>query len=122
MEGVPLFQTKDFSMVAKQEIPLLGLMIFILVYSTIGDPENPIWSGLYFIVNYVTLFVLFKSHKSRTIRLIGISLSVSIIIFIILKYFVNWNCERIYTFVPFLICLIGLILLEKNELRKRKNL
>lgn len=102
-------------MIKIQEIPLLVLMCFTLVYATIGDPNNPIWSGLYFFINYLTLLLLFNSHKSKTVRLIGISLSVSILIFITLKYFVSVQIERYYTIVPFLICLVGIIKLEQKK-------
>lgn len=103
----------------KDEIVLIVLMLFTLVYSTIGNPDSEFWSGLYFFVNYATLYALFKSHKSKIIRLIGISLSLSILVFIVIKFFLHLNIERYYTLVPFTICLIGLILIERNELRKR---
>jgi hypothetical protein len=108
-------------MINLRELPLMVLMVFTLIYATIGDPENDWWSGSYFIANYLTLLTLFKSHKSKPIRKIGISLSVSILIFIVLKYFVKFNCERYYTIVPFLICLIGLIYIEKHESHSRKD-
>lgn len=102
-------------MVTKKEIPLLGLMFFTLIYAMKGNPDSEIWSGLYFIVNYSTLLLLFKSHKSKLIRQIGISLSASILLFILLKFFFGFKIDRIYTIVPFLICLIGII---KIELKK----
>lgn len=110
-------------MVNIRELPLIFMMLFTLIYSTLGDPNSPVWSGAYFLVNYATLLVLFKSHRSKKIRIIGMSLSVSIIIFIALKYFFNFNYERIYTIIPFTICLIGLIIIDaKNEPTRRKNL
>ena len=102
------------------EIILILLMVFTLIYSTIGDPNSELWSGLYFIVNYSTLLVLFHYHRSKRIRLIGISLSISILIFIILKFFLHLNIERYFTIVPFTICLIGLIILE-NAPHSRKT-
>ena len=102
-------------MVTKKEIPLLGLMFFTLIYAMKGNPDSEIWSGLYLIVNYSTLLLLFKSHKSKLIRQIGISLSASILLFILLKFFFGFKIDRIYTIVPFLICLIGII---KIELKK----
>ncbi len=91
------------------EIPLVVLMLFMLVYLAIGDPDNEIWSGLFFIVNYATQFMLFKDHKSKIIRIGGISLSVSILIFIVLKYFLVLKIESYYSMIPFTICLITLI-------------
>lgn len=102
-------------MVRIQEIPIIILMIFTLIYATIGNPNNEIWSGLYFTVNYLTMLVLFYSYKYKTIRIIGISLSISMLIFIVLKYFLDLKIERYYTMIPFLICLIGIIKLEKRN-------
>lgn len=109
-------------MIRIQEVPLIGLMIFTLVYATIGNPSSPVWSGLYFLVNYVTLLVLFYGHKSKIIRVIGIALSIAMLIFTALKYFWNLEVERYYTLVPFLICVIGIIVIEyKNgRLDRRK--
>lgn len=102
-------------MIKIQEIPLLILMCFTLVYATIGNPDSPIWSGLYFFTNYLTLLFLYKGHKSKTVRLVGISLSISILIFIALKYLVGLQIERYYTLVTFLICLVGIIKLEQKK-------
>jgi hypothetical protein len=106
----------------KDEIVLIFFLVFTLIYATIGDPNNETWSGLYFIVNYFTLLVLFASYRSKIIRLIGISLSLSILVYIVSKYFLHLEIERYYTIIPFTICLTGLILIERNESRKRKNI
>jgi len=99
-------------MIRLQEIPLLVFMVFILVYATIGNPDDAVWSGLYFVVNYLTLLWLFHGHKNKIIRLTGISLSISILLFIAAKYFFELKIERYYTSIPFAICLIGLVKLE----------
>lgn len=111
-------------MINIKELPLILLLVFTLIYSTIGDPNNELWSGAYFIVNYLILLLLFKSYRSRTIRIIGIALSASILLFIVLKFFLKIDCDRLYTLVPFSICLTGLIYIEikRNESNRRKNL
>lgn len=91
------------------EIPLVVLMLFMLVYLAIGNPNNEIWSGLFFFVNYTTQLMLFKDHKSKIIRIGGISLTISILIFIVLKYFLGLKIESYYSMIPFTICLITLI-------------
>jgi uncharacterized membrane protein len=101
-------------MVKISEIPLILLMAFTLVYATIGNPESNTWSGLYFFVNYLTMFALFSQHKSKKIRIIGISLSVSLLFFIIIKFFFGIEIERFYTLIPFSICLFGLIKTSKK--------
>jgi hypothetical protein len=90
------------------DIPLFILLMFTLTYSLIGNPDDEVWSGAYFFVNYLTMFFLFRNEKSKINRLIGMALSLSILLFIILKYFFNFTYERYYTIVPFLICLIAI--------------
>ena len=102
-------------MVKINEIPLLVLMSFTLIYAVIGNPNNELWSGAYFFVNYITMFWLFKSHNSKLVQLIGISLSISILIFISLKYFFKCEFERYYTIVPFIICLIAVYKIQRRK-------
>lgn len=96
-------------------------MFFTLVYSTIGNPDSHLWSGLYFIANYLTLLCLFMQNKSSTVRKIGISLSISILIYVVLKFFFDVEYSRIYTLVPFLICIVGIFLIEKRQWKSKKN-
>ena len=101
-------------MIKLSEIPILLLLVFTLVYSTIGDPSNKIWSGSYFFVNYLIMFLLFKTQKSKINRIAGMSLSVSILIFILVKYFTELNMERYFNFVTFITVLIVLYKKEKK--------
>jgi hypothetical protein len=101
------------------EIPLVLLMFFTLVYATIGDPNSELWNGAYFLVNYITQLFLFKSHKSKIIRIGGISLTLAILAFIVIKYFLKIEVSRYYTMIPFLICLFTLINIEyKRQILK----
>jgi hypothetical protein len=90
------------------DIPLFILLMFTLTYSLVGNPNDEVWSGAYFFVNYLTMFFLFSNEKSKINRLIGMALSLSILLFIVLKYFFNFTYERYYTIIPFLICLIAI--------------
>jgi hypothetical protein len=108
-------------MVKYSELPIFILMMFTLVYATIGNPNSEFWSGAYFIVNYLTLLLLFKDHKSSLVRLIGISLSVSILMFILLKYFCVFEIQRFFTIIPFGICIYGLYKIEKRCKNYKKN-
>ena len=101
-------------MVKIQEIPLLLLMLFTLVYATLGE-DTEFWNGSYFIVNYLTMFSLFYAHKSKLIRYIGISLSFTCILFNIGKYILHLDVEKYFTIVTFFICLIGVLKLEKRK-------
>ena len=94
------------------EVPLTLMMLFMLVYLTIGNPNSEVWSGLFFVVNYTTQLMLFQNHKSKIIRIGGISLTISILIFIVIKYFFNLKIESYYSLIPFTICLITLMRYE----------
>jgi hypothetical protein len=94
------------------EIPLVLLMVFTLVYTAVGDQDSEIWSGLYFFVNYLTQLWLFKDYRNKIIRIGGISLNISILIYVVLKYFLQLEVVLYYTFIPFIICLITLIRCE----------
>ena len=89
-------------------------MLFTLIYATIGNPNSEIWSTAYFVVNYLTLLLLFKNHKSKLVRLIGTSLSISVLIFIVLKYFCTFEIQRFFTIIPFGICIFGFYKIEKR--------
>lgn len=105
-----------------KELPLLLLITFTLVYSVIGNADSEIWTCAYFLVHYTTLFLLFKHHNSKIIRITGISLSVSSIVYIILNFSGLNSYKELFTLIPFTICLISLILLDKknkNEVRRK---
>ena len=98
-----------------QDIPVFLFIMFTLTYSIIGNPDNEVWSGCYFLVNYLLMFSLFKNEKSKVNRITGMALSVSIIIFIILRYLCNFAYERYYTLIPFFISLCWIF---KREVKK----
>lgn len=98
-----------------KDVPIFVFVMFTLAYSVVGNPDDEIWSGCYFIVNYLLMFSLFKNEKSKINRITGMSLSVSVIIFIILKYFILFDFERYYTLIPFL---ASSYWIYKKEVRK----
>jgi len=97
------------------DIPIFIFIMFTLTYSVIGNPDNEIWSGCYFFVNYLMMFSLFKKEKSKINRITGMALSLSILIFIVLRYLFNFEYERYYTLIPFFISLYWIF---KKEVKK----
>lgn len=90
-----------------KEFSLIGMIIFTLIYNTIGNPDSVIWSFSWFITNSITLLILFSNYNGcKLIKFTGISLSISVLIFIILKYICKFNIDREYSLIPFIICLI----------------
>ena len=98
-----------------KEIPLILLLCFTLVYSTIGNPDNVIWSGLYFITIHFTLLCLFFNYNNKLIRKIGISLNATVLFYVVLKFFFAIELFRILNLIIFTICFFGIILIEKKN-------
>jgi len=101
-------------MIRMEELPIAIYFAFMLVYYTCASGSD-IWAGLYFMFNSFLLFQLFKLVRNKIYRRIGISLSVSVAIFCVLKFFFRYNVERIYTLIPFFIIIIGIFLLNKKK-------
>jgi len=93
---------------------LLLLLFFTLIYASIGDPNNIYWSGAYFLVNYIVLFTMFSRERDRKVSYTGMALSISIFIYVVLKYFFNIEIQRIFTLILFVFSLISIIYIEKK--------
>lgn len=93
---------------------LLLLLFFTLIYASIGDPDNIYWSGAYFLVNYIVLFTMFSRERDNKVSYTGMALSISIFIYVVLKYFFNIEIQRIFTLILFVFSLISIIYIEKK--------
>lgn len=86
----------------------MAYFIFQLVYySRAGSSDS--WSGAWFCVNSILLMYFFSKEKSQAVKIIGVSATLSVLIFCAAKFFFGFQGERIYTLIPFLIILAGLI-------------
>lgn len=106
-------------MIRRRELPLFALMMFTIIYAIFGEPTSRIWSGLYFFVNYLTLLKLFQIYNNKVIRYFGMSISVMMLVFILIKYFLNIDINREFSIIPFMICLITLIKLDYERTSER---
>jgi len=97
------------------EIPIFLYFLFTLIYSVIGNNELAVWNGLFFCFNYMAMAYLFHKQKSRFIRWVGVSLSFSLFLFSVTKFFPNFTIEKYYTLVPFSIILFGFFYLNKRK-------
>lgn len=97
------------------DLPLSLLLLFTIIYALKGNPNNEIWSGMYFIVNYCILLIMFFKEQSKVNRVSGIALSISMLIFIVLKYFLGLNIEKIWILVTLILALILIIYLESGK-------
>lgn len=76
--------------------------MFTAVYMLFAK-NTPIWNGLYFVSNYSIMTFLFYEQKDRLVKILGCSLSITILIFSVLKFFISLSEEfltylNIFTF------------------------
>ena len=100
-----------------KNIILFILLTFTLLYATIGDPDNIYWSGAYFIINYVILFTMFSREFDKKISYVGMALSATILLYVVLKYLFNFEYYRLYNLLVFGVALGSIIYIEKKWLR-----
>lgn len=79
--------------------------MFTMIYMLYGSGK--IWSGLYFIANYSIMFLLFLKDKDKWVRILGCSMSLCILLFSILKFFISLNEQYFYYFNIFTFSLIA---------------
>lgn len=96
-----------------ERIPIYALLMFTAVYMLFGK-ETRIWNGLYFVVNYSILTLLFYEVKDKWVKILGCSLSFSILIFNILKFFILLDQEKLFysNIITFIIIAFALYKLE----------
>ena len=99
-----------------KNIILFILLAFTLLYATIGDPDNIYWSGAYFIVNYVILFTMFSREFDKKISYVGMALSATILLYVVLKYLFNFEYHRLYNLLVFGVALGSIIYIERKWL------
>lgn len=99
-----------------EKLPIYILLMFTAVYMVADGSNSVIWNGLYFTSNYLILLLLFAQNRDSKIRLIGVSLSLAILIFIVLKFFISLEVEKLRYFNAFTFLLIfaGLYKLERK--------
>ena len=66
--------------------------MFTAVYMMFGK-DTPFWNGAFFVSNYAILALLFYEHKDKHIRNLGTALSLSILLFVMLKFFISLDRE-----------------------------
>lgn len=71
-----------------EKLPIYILLMFTAVYMFFGK-NTPIWNGLYFVSNYAIMTLLFYEEKDKWIKILGCSLSLCILLFSVLKFFIS---------------------------------
>ena len=71
-----------------EKLPIYLLLMFTTIYMLFAKDTN-FWNGSFFVSNYSILALLFYEQKDRHIRNLGTSLSISILLFSVLKFFIS---------------------------------
>lgn len=71
-----------------ENLPIYILLTFTAVYMAFAK-NTPVWNGLFFTSNYLILSILFYKQKSKHVRNLGTALSLSILLFSVLKFFIS---------------------------------
>jgi len=71
-----------------ENVPMYLLLMFTAVYMSFAK-DTPFWNGSYFVTNYAIMTMLFYSNKNKHIRNLGCALSLSILLFSVLKFFLS---------------------------------
>lgn len=86
-----------------ENAPMYLLLMFTCVYMMFAK-DTPFWNGSFFVSNYAIMALLFYSHKNKNIRILGTALSISILLFSVLKFFISLDqnyldCLNVVIFV-----------------------
>lgn len=87
------------------KLPIYILLMFTAIYMLYGS--GLIWSGLYFVANYAIMLLLFIEQKDKWVRILGCSLSLCILIFSVLKFFISLNQDKLFYFNIIIFSLIA---------------
>lgn len=102
-------------MIRLSEIPVLLYLSFMIVYFTAGNRDVPVWSGLFFCVNYIVIGACALRQRSRVIKIILLSMSSTMFIYNALKYIFSYEFEKQFTLILLLICIFGFYKLQKTK-------
>jgi hypothetical protein len=102
-------------MVKIEEFPFYFWLVFSMIYFSIGNSANQIWSGCYFCMNYILILWAFIVPKSKRIKIIGISLSFSLLMFSAIKFFICPEIERFCIFILFIMTILSNVCLQKRS-------
>lgn len=96
-----------------ERIPIYILLMFTAVYMLFAK-DTRVWNGLYFVANYSILSLLFYEVKDKWVKTLGCALSLSILIFNVLKFFFLVDQEKltISNIITFIIIAFAIYKLE----------
>lgn len=75
-----------------ESLPIYLLLMFTVIYMMFAK-DTYFWNGAYFVSNYAIMALLFIENKNKHIRNLGTSLSLSMLLFSTLKFFISLDQE-----------------------------
>lgn len=80
--------------------------MFISTYMMFGK-NTDFWNGSYFVVIHSIMALLFRYHKDKHVRNLGCSLSLTIALFAVLKFFISLSEVYLNYLNVIIFCLIA---------------
>jgi hypothetical protein len=106
-------------MVKARDILITVCLLFLLLYSLIGDSSNNYWSFGYFFSIFTIIYKAIDNHRNKYLRLGIKSYSLIMTVYIFISYILGYNIESFYTTVVFLTIFSTLsILCARNNIYK----
>ena len=96
-----------------EKVSIYILLMFTMAYMMFGK-DTPFWNGAYFVSLYSILALLFYDQKDKHIRNLGTALSLSILLFVVLKFFISLN-EELLTYLNVAIFILIAVAFYKLE-------
>lgn len=96
-----------------EKIPVYTLLMFTAVYMLFAK-DTDLWNGLYFVTNYGMLILLFMQQRDKWTRILGTSVSMCILLFAILKFFISLDQKNLnyWNVITFTVIALALYKLE----------
>jgi hypothetical protein len=106
-------------MVKARDILITVCLLFLLLYSLIGDSNSKYWVFIYFVSIFTIIYKAIDNHRNKYLRLGIKSYSLVMIVYCFLNDILGYNIESFYTTVVFLIIFSTLsILCARNNVYK----
>lgn len=102
-------------MIRLSEIPVILYLSFMIVYFTAGNRDVPMWSGLFFCVNYLVIGTSALKYRSRVIRIVLLAISFTMFTYTVLKYIFSYEFEKQFTIILLIICIFGFYKLQNRK-------
>lgn len=89
-----------------EHVPIYLLLMFTSIYMMFAT-NTPFWNGSFFVSNYAIMTLLFRQQENKHIRNLGSALSITILLFSVLKFFISLSEDYLNYLNIVIFCLIA---------------